>query len=146
MNIASKAIPIIVFTGLGGIVVYKLGQKLGIFSTKETRQKKADENKKDVDNFWSPNKKLPPKSLILTPAAAKKLVDKLWKARGIFNDNEEAIYSVFRVLKTKSMVTSLAQAFIKHKGEDLYYWLKAIMSGSELDTVLKIVNSKPDYK
>lgn len=144
--------PIIPLVGAGILALggYKLFQKLGLLKTKEDRETEKNiesaEKVPDSANFFSPTAKIPKGSLLLTAAGAAALAKKLMKARGFFNDDEEAIYGIFRSLKTRSQITSLAFAFQKLYGKDLYFWLKAIMSAGELAVVVKIVNSKPKYK
>ena len=73
------------------------------------------------------------------------LVEQLWDATGYFNDDEEAIYGVFRSLKTKSQVAFLAKRFFELKGQDLYNYLSNYLNDSELLNVKGIIDSKPMY-
>lgn len=73
----------------------------------------------------------------------QKLINILWDATGIFNDDEEAIYGVFRSLDYKTMVSDLAEAFFKAKKKDLYGYLKNYLNTAELATVIGIINKKP---
>lgn len=150
MNV--KDFPIISIGGvlIGGIFAYKLAQKFGLIKTASERQDqnliKSGENVNDANNIWSPTAKIPKGAYLLKMETGKLLSKKLWDAHSWYNDNEEAIYSVFRALKSQSQVSSLASWFSAFYKEDLYFWLKGILSESEFVTVLKIVNSKPKNK
>jgi len=112
---------------IGGFAVYKILQKLGIVKTQDDVKDQVLIDSFEGSNDWfNPSKKLPAKALILTSKYQTLLVKRLWDAKGgLLNDDEEKIYGVFRLLKTKSQVVSLAAAFyVKHK-KDLYMWLKS---------------------
>lgn len=133
---------------IGGFAVYKILQKIGIVKSASdvADQKLMDKYESSNDNWFTPTKKLPKKALILTKKYQELLAKKLWFAKGSWlNDDEDAIYGVFRLLKTKSQVTSLSAYFYLKYNQDLYLWLKDMLSPSEFGNVLKIVNSKPDY-
>lgn len=147
-----KNIPILPIGALviGGFVVYKVLQKVGIVKTQSEREEAASIEKTqslpDSENFFSPTMKLPKGSVVLTPKAAADFAEFLYNSAHWYGDDEERIYNTFRQMKTRSMVTSIAIAFNKKYGKDMYYWLKDVLSSSELATVISIVNSKPKYK
>lgn len=100
------------------------------------------------ENYWNFNEFLstmPAGGLLLTQSYAANLVNQLWDATGYFNDDEEAIYGVFRSLKTKSQVAALAKKFYELKGQDLYSYLKNYLNDSEMLTLSGIVDQKPKY-
>jgi hypothetical protein len=119
----------------------------------------ADKLRADVENaagnkdYWSPNwwnqpaSSFPIKNVqsvsLLTQATAKSDVEKLWDATGVFNDDEEAIYGVFRSLKYKSQVSYLAYWFNAIKGKDLYQFIRSYLNDSELNVVLQITQKMP---
>jgi uncharacterized UPF0146 family protein len=96
--------------GVGSaFVVYKLLQKLGLIAT----QKDVD-NSKLIDSY-SNNSVLqiqtPPINTgdLLNEITLKSMYDNLIKAHGFFNDNEDLVYSTFRMLKNKKQL----EQFIK---------------------------------
>lgn len=89
---------------------------------------------------WPANAKT---HFIIPPTQKAKYIKILWDATGLFNDDEEAIYGVFRDIEYKTMVSDLAEAFFKEKKKDLYGYLKNYLNSTELATVLNIVNKKP---
>jgi hypothetical protein len=100
------------------------------------------------ENYWNFNEflsNMPAGGLLLTQSYAANLVNQLWDATGFFNDDEEAIYGVFRSLKTKSQVAALAKKFYELKGQDLYSYLKNYLNDSEMLVLSGIVDQKPKY-
>jgi len=147
-----KNIPFINIALAGGIAFagYKILQKLGLLPTaveiREKRSVQTSEGATQSANPFSINMRLPSGAWLLKAKDAAKLADSIYRAHSWYNDNEEAIYGVFRKLQTQSQVSSLSKAFQAKYKEDLYYWLKNILSAGELATVLKIVNAKPKFK
>ncbi len=129
-----KYVPYIV----GGIVVYKLLQKLGLIPDKndtlvegviqdpgnvftKTQVKKGDEllNSVELENNY------------------KKIVN----AKGIpylTNDDEDMVYSVFRNLKNASQLNQLTDYFISKKNVDILTYLDSFLSNDELAVVINI--------
>lgn len=119
----------------GGLLFagYKLLQKFGLF---------ADKGDRDFESFskqwyWTPN------GTYMTAADGKQLTDALLDAPGLFNDNEEQVYNVFRAMPTKKHIQSLAYWFAHQTNQDLYFWLDGVMNQSEMLNIKKIIDSKP---
>lgn len=150
MNLKNTPIVPIATAGIFIFATYKILQKFGLIKTeaeeKEEQSIEKSESISDIVNVFSPTSKIPGGSVVLTPDAARKYAKFIYDSAHWYGDDEERIYNAFRQMKTQSMVTSIAIAFNKVYGKDLYYWLKSVLSKSELATVLKIVNSKPKYK
>ncbi len=118
---------------------------LGIINTEEENQQL---NELKEANYWNFQKFLndaPAGALLLTMSYSNDLVENLWDATGYFNDDEEAIYGVFRGLKTKSQVAFLAKRFYDIKGQDLYSYLNNYLNDSEMLIVKGIIDQKPMY-
>jgi hypothetical protein len=81
--------------------------------------------------------------LTLTTYGQKLYSKIIYDAKGVFNDNEEAIYGVFRTLKTKTQVSSLAKGFFDIYKLDLYGFLENVLNLSELGKISEIVNKLP---
>ena len=135
-------------TVAGLFIVYKVLQKLGVIKTSSEQQEEQSLLQFEASNVWDYNKflnNLPGGALLLTQGGAAAYVEDLWDATGTFNDDEEAIYGVFRAMKTKSQIAALAKRFNQLKNKDLYGYLADYLSDSELLKVKAIVDQKPNY-
>ena len=92
---------------------------------------------------------------LLTVATADNYAKRIYNAMGWLTDDEAAVYSVFRSLKTQSQVSFLAERFRIKYGTDLLEFLKkgknqfnaaSGLNSDELATVINIVNKLPKYK
>ncbi len=120
-------------------------------------KKSADDKKNDENlniqekkyNFWGgiANMKIAVGSkktiTLLTAKDAQILAKRIYDAFGNFNDDEEALYAVFRGLRFQSQVSSLVDAYQSLYKKDLLTTLKANLSDSELGELLNIVSNKP---
>ena len=125
--------------GAGAFAIYKIGGKLGLWKTAEDTAADAAEKA----TYWDYTKTIPG-SRLLTYNDGLKLSKILDNAKHWYNDDEEAIYNVFRLLKSKSQVTSLSYWFQRTYNQDLYYWLKDTLSADELAKVILIIDTKPN--
>ena len=139
-------------TGAGIFALYKVGTKLGIFQTSKDVQDQQQLNifqqggtSSNFGSYWSPAywnnvaKKYGTATIIGTNVA-NNLVDTLWDATGIFNDDEEAIYGVFRQLQYLSQISFLAQVFYAKHQQDLYGYLSNHLDNAELQNIANIVS------
>jgi hypothetical protein len=126
--------------GIGLVLVYKLAGKLGLIKSSD----EINVEHQEAASHWDYSKPTPSGVRLLTAASGKSLSDILYNAHGIFNDDEKAIYSVFRALSAKSQVTSLAYWFKQNYNQDLFYWLKDFLNDSEMAIISKIIESKPN--
>lgn len=133
-----------VLLGTGIVAVYKLGTKIGIFQTMDEAQQAQQLQTTLTSNYWLPNfwkdylnryKKV----MTLTPAAKQKLTDELWDAHGYFNDDENAIYGVFRQMNYQTSLSSLADYFLQTKKVDLLNWLQDFLNEDELKNISNII-------
>jgi hypothetical protein len=132
----------------GLFIVYKLAQKIGIFPSAEEKAETQNLQALESATVWDYNKflsSLPGGALLLTQAGAAAYVDDLWNATGTFNDDEEAIYGVFRAMKTQSQIAALAKRFNQIKNKDLYSYLRDYLNDTELLKVKGIIDQKPKY-
>jgi hypothetical protein len=124
-------------------LIYKLiksvGQKLNIVD--DENDETAAVLTADKGNIFSPNywkKKKSPK--LLTTDSARDMAKRLYNSSGLFNDNEEAVYGVFRQLTYRTQVSWLSYIFYKTYGEDLLQHLKSFMNSDELATLKQITD------
>ena len=68
----------------------------------------------------------------------------IYDAKGIFNDNESAVYDVIiNKIRTRGDMYLLGQYFaMQHQGEIMQY-LRSFLSAEELDPIIKKINSLP---
>jgi hypothetical protein len=132
----------------GLFIVYRILQKVGVFPSAESNQAAQNLQALESSNYWNYNdflQKAPGGHALLTQSGAAAYVDDLWNATGYFNDDEEAIYGVFRAMRTQSQIAALAKRFNELKGQDLYNYLKNYLNEEELLTVKRIIDQKPKY-
>jgi len=123
----------------------KVLQSFGIISDQtETR----DLRELETENYFNPNywRQFGAGALILTESDARRYSDTIKDAYGIFNDDENAIYGVFELLKTKSQISYLALKFNQYYNMSLLGYLQSFLNESELAKVADIINKKPKYK
>jgi len=133
----------------GLLIARKILQSIGVIQTSSDRQQQQNLQQLESANYWNYNdflKNVPAGALLLTQGGATAYINDLWDATGTFNDDEEAIYGVFRAMKTKSQVAALAKRFNQLKSKDLYGYLNDYLSDSELLKVKAIIDQKPTYK
>lgn len=137
----------IVLFGIGLYFIYRFAQKIGVVKDESDIKSEELENA----SFWTADfyrnaAKKGYEPLILTASRSRQLVNDLWDAKGVFNDNEEAVYGIFRSLSTKSQVSFLSERFYNIKGKDLIQWLNGFLSTEELAKIYNIVQKLPKYK
>jgi hypothetical protein len=139
-------------TGVGIYALYKIGTKVGIFQTSTDLQQQQQLNifsqggsSSTLGSYWSPaywNNVAKKYGTATTIGAnvANNLATALWDATGIFNDDEEAIYGVFRQLTYLSQISYLAQVFYAKYNQDLYGYLSNHLNNDELNNIANIVS------
>lgn len=75
------------------------------------------------------------KALLLTSASANAIADSIYNAKGIFDDNEDAIYNAFKSIKAKTQLSQLSDVFKNKYGKDLYNYLTSFLDEEELGKV-----------
>jgi hypothetical protein len=81
--------------------------------------------------------------VLLTVADSQILAKRINNAFGTFNDDEDAIFGVFRGIRYQSQVSSLVDAYRTAYKADLLTTLKGNLSDAELAELLNIVSIKP---
>lgn len=154
-EIAVAVLPKIV---LGGVLIggaFFLGRALlvsiGVIDSKEEKKRKAEQEKQTTNNSTALVNAFSPRfykekgagAVLLTKESAERLANQIQNALGywITNDNETAIYGVFRQLQHKTQVSFLADTYFRLFKDDLYNKLEDKLSDSELAIVNGIVNN-----
>ena len=147
---------LITYGGAGLLLfgMYKIAEKFGIIKSSEQQQQ--DTNLQNLQqggsgefgSYWQPSfwanvaKKYGTATTIGTNVA-NNLVKTLWDATGIFNDDEQAIYGVFRALQYQSQISYLAQVFYGTYQQDLYGYLSNHLNDDELNQIAIIISKFP---
>lgn len=139
------------YLGLGVLLLIyfagnKIFQKVGLTKTKEEEKKEKEQQQNyeaqltqqyfDPDYFKERHKKYYCKSL--TTEGAKGYATILYNAKGYFNDDEEAVYGVFKQLSAKTQVSVLSDIFYQMYKKDLKAYLQSFMNQKEFGNVLAI--------
>ena len=136
------------------LLVYSVAQKFGLVPSQESKATEAAAQslksfkafnpnfiKNTVNKAGTPGQQFTVKKL--TPARALAVAQQLKKAKGLFNDNEDAIYSVFRTLEYQSQVSQVAAEFLKLTKLELLTYLESFLNQKELAAIADIVNLLP---
>lgn len=98
-------------------------------------------------NYWQNLGKTLKKSYLMLKMAAAdgyaKDIDSSW---GVFDDDEDKIYGVFRALKDHVQVSQISDRYYKKKKINLIDDMRSRLSKDEVGEVLKIVNKLPPYR
>lgn len=138
-------------------VVRPILQKFGIAQTAEDKLVQNQENLPNDKNPFSPVfwKTGPAGTQILKHEYASQWAARIYFAMGNFSDDESAVYSIFRQLKTQSQASYLAMYFRDMYKEDLLEFLKrgrnqfnpaSGLNSDELAVIINMINKLPKYK
>lgn len=70
---------------------------------------------------------------------------KLWESSHFFNDDEEAVYGIFRSLRSQYQLSILSSLFFHAYGKDLLEYLKKFLDANEMEKIIDIVKNYPKY-
>ena len=159
--------------GVGVYALKKVGEFLGVFKTVEeekvdTSTASASESAEEIQSnnpyvAFNPNyaiaivqaynKKFKPKKfdgnyqMKVSPLQYKTYADQLYNAYGgVFNDNEDSVYDIFRTITTQWQLSLLAGFFHTFYQKDLLEYLKGFLDANELNTLLQIISNYPQYR
>lgn len=77
---------------------------------------------------------------------ADTLAQQIYKAKGIFNDDEDSVFSVFRKCQYKTQVSRIAKAFLSRYNTDMYAYINpstGFLSNDEMLYIVSILNKLP---
>lgn len=143
-----------VLIALGLFILYKLLNKFGLLGeTKEEKKAKELENQlvnvdmtdkqlvKDIQKKYGGNFT---KIKVHTPKELTGMSLQIIKAHGVFDDDEQTIYNVFKSLYSKYDLSKLVLIFkVTGKG-DLFLWLKSFLDDNEMATIYDITKKLPN--
>lgn len=135
---------------IGGVIFagYKLLQKIGLVKTAADAAASNAAASLQNANYFSPDyyKTGGAGTLILTAAASDFLAKSIYDSKGIFNDDEDKLFGVFKSLKTKSQVSFLAEVFYRKYKRDMIAYINSFLNDKEMLTLKNIVDKLPNYK
>lgn len=143
--------------GLGAIVVLKafgaIDSMLEALGLKDGQDSKDLDNENSPTSFWSPTfyKSAPTGAWLLTSAAATQYANQIYDAVGGFNDDEEAVITVFKKLRAQSQVSQLADVFSQLYKADLLTFLRGgnwpqdRLSDADVNLINNYIKSLPKY-
>lgn len=150
----SEINPNLIIIGILGVGAYfaakPILEALGLKKSKEDKEgEKLLQQQEEKFNIWTgleavkrsvgSKKKVYALSFANADAKAKGINDSL----GVFNDDEERIYAIFRSLNYQTQVASIVDQYRSLYKTDLLTKLKSSLSDSEMNEVLKIISQKP---
>lgn len=97
-------------------------------TVKEVPKKDLQAVKKQLDNF-----------------DPKPIADMIYNAAGVFNDDEDAVYSAFSMLKSKAELSLLADYFQRLYKKSLFEYIQSFLNAEELSNVNDVVSKLPSY-
>jgi hypothetical protein len=156
---------------VGFIALKKIAETFGIIQTKEENavETATEESAGTSTEAVSTNPFLafnPLYSNALVTAYNKKYPSKVWdiakqekiertqykaysrdllNAKGIINDDEDKIYSIFKNIQTQYQLSVLARVFNFYWKKDLLEYLKGVLNADELAPILAQVKNYPQY-
>lgn len=98
-------------------------------------------------HYWEKAKTMVKKPLIyIKQAGAQDYAKMIYDAIGYVWDNEDKIYSVFRALKDKVQTSQVAYWYFMKNKVNMIDHLRANLSRSEIEEIMKIINKQPPYR
>ena len=86
------------------------------------------------------------KVYLLPQATAQNLAVRIYKAKGLFNDDEDALYSAVKALKYKSQVSQTAGKFLELYKKDMAAYLQSFLNENELSKIFDFWQKLPTGK
>lgn len=142
----------------GAFAIYKILQKIGIIGTKEDAQAEAllqsdtltvgyDKTlgKLYRDKYGRNITRADIDRMVFSGTQNNAFAGRIVKAKGIFNDDETAIYTVFRQFKSKFQLYFFSRFFLATKGKDLVFYLSEFMNNEEVSRIFTIIDKLPTF-
>ena len=159
----------------GAFIAYKaikgLAETFGIIKTKEesgleTATEQASQSSTEASSSNPLLSFSPLYSNALVVAYQKKFPSKIWDvskqekidrpkflelaadildAKSYFNDDEDKLYNVFKIIQTQFQLSLLSRVFSTYYKKDLLEYLKSILNADEIAPILNQVKNYPQY-
>lgn len=136
VNWVKLALTIVVIGVAGWLLTFLLLKGISMVKNKILEGKLVDRANAEIKDG----------DVTLTPSELSNMADRLHAAMAGLGTDEEAVYAVFRQLRTRSDLMALVKAFGIRKGESLSQWLTSDLSRKEIEKVNAIlVNNRINY-
>lgn len=136
VNWVKLALTIVVIGVAGWLLTFLLIKGISMVKNKILEGKLVDRANAEIKDG----------DVTLTPSELSNMADRLHAAMAGLGTDEEAVYAVFRQLRTRSDLMALVKAFGIRKGESLSQWLTSDLSRKEIEKVNAIlVNNRINY-
>ncbi|MEO5889737.1 MAG: hypothetical protein ABIQ31_05755 [Ferruginibacter sp.] len=160
MPIGKEEKQLLLGAGLLAILYYGIirpvTDKIGLTQTQKEKELDAAAEIAGNNPGWDPNfwiaypKKHPGTYYIANASKLTAWANQIYKAWGLVNDDEQAIYSVFRLVRSQIELSALCAKYNELYKQDLllrlrcpWYYLKDGLDISEFQEISKIVNKLP---
>ncbi len=139
----------------GGAALFYFGvmdpllKAIGLKDDKEDKEADKELETAETSPGWDPKYYLQNRGKgyrVLTADSAIFLADEIAEARGWFNDDEERIYSAFRMIGDHFQLAQVSDAYILKYRSDLYADLRNWLSEKEFLYIAVLVNKLPPYR
>ena len=77
--------------------------------------------------------------------AFKNYAGRIYQSKGIFNDDESRLYSVFQAMPTQLQISYLSSVFTQQYKKDMLDYIKGFTNEEERAKIFDIVKNKPLY-
>lgn len=136
VNWVKLALTIVVIGVAGWLLTFLLLKGISMVKNKILEGKLVDRANAEIKDG----------DVTLTPSELSNMADRLHAAMAGLGTDEEAVYAVFRQLRTRSDLMALVKAFGIRKGESLSQWLTSDLSRKEIEKVNAIlINNRINY-
>lgn len=133
--------------GLYFVVIKPILETLNVVDTATEKKERKLIEKFDTSEFWSPNywKKLSTtgKVKLTKKQTALDLAKRIYESKKFFNDDENKLYSVFRLINYQTQVSWVAFNFDLLYQSDMWNYIKSFTNREEQAEIIKLIAAKP---
>ena len=136
---------------LGFDTIKKIFEGIGFWDSADTKD--LDSETVNPLSPWNPAflNSAPSNASVLSAEMADGMLFLIYESFGAFNDDETKVIGIFKTLKTKSQLASLAYYYNKETGGDLLTWLRGgswpydRLSDQDVATINAYIKNLPNY-
>lgn len=134
-------------------IIRPITNKLGLTQSEKDRAEAAMIAEANNNEGWNPafyKTRFPYTIMLMTNATAEARAKQIYDAFGFFNDDEDKIYAVFRLLKSKAQLSQLCDAYSRLYKQDLlrrlqtpWHYAKDGLTAAEFAIIAGMVQKLP---
>jgi hypothetical protein len=125
------------------IIVWRILGKIGLIESKEAKRKKAAVEDLRSSPYFDPEYAKGRSFKQLGLPVAETIAKQVYRAKGVFNDDEESVYAAFAKLKNKAQISEVAQAFQSLYKKDMQAYILGFLAEKEMEKLQLIINKLP---